>query len=364
MNGGTELLPRVGFVMEQHVGLRTYSENIRQVLAATDGTADIEWLGIDYAVTECWWERLPVPSVREAMRGRKEVRTGLGGREFDVCVFNTQVPAVLGGRRARSAPYVLCTDVTPVQYDAMGDQYSHRADGNGPIARVKHSWNRHVFRGAAAHAPWSNWVRHSLIADYGVDPQRIEVIPPGVDTSEWHPGDRSDNGPMRILFVGGDFRRKGGDLLLDAFSALPLGTAELVLVTREAIERRPGVRAYHHLTPNDPELIELFRSSDVFVLPSRSETFGISAIEAAASGLAVVATPVGGLGDLVIDGVTGILTTPGSVEDLTRHLLELADDPALHRRMGEAARDRAVLEFDATVNARRLLQVALRCVRD
>ena len=196
----------------------------------------------------------------------------------------------------------------PVQYDAMAAGYEHRADRAGPLRWMKHEWNRRVFAGAAAHAPWSTWVRDSLVADYGVAPERIEVVPPGVDTATWDVAEHGE-GPMRVLFVGGDFASKGGDLLLRAMAALD--DSELRVVTRSEIERQPRVEAVHGLTPNDPALRELFRTSDVFVLPSRAETFGIAAVEAAAAGLPVVVTNIGGLADLVVDGTTGFSIEPG-----------------------------------------------------
>ena len=61
--------------------------------------------------------------------------------------------------------------------------------------------------------PWSTWTRRSLVEEYGVDPQRVEVVPPGIDLERWAPGERRE-GPPRILFVGGDLYRKGGATLL------------------------------------------------------------------------------------------------------------------------------------------------------
>lgn len=355
----SERATRVAFVLEQHVGHRTYSDNLRAALA---GRSDVvaTWVPIDYAATESWWERLPSASVRAALRGHLEVRRGLEGRANDVCVFNTQVPAVVGGRTATRLPYILCTDVTPMQYDAMGRGYSHRADGRGPLRWLKHHRNRSVMQGAFAHAPWSQWAADSLVADYGVEPHRIEVIPPGVDTTHWVPGTHSFDEPMRLLFVGGEFQRKGGDVLLEAFASLPPGGAELTIVTRDEVPRQPGVTVHHHLSPNDPELLELYRQNHVFVLPSRWETFGIAAIEAGASGLAIVATSVGGLREVLIDEVTGVQVEAGSAPDLARQLQRLALDPNLRFRLGSAARARALTHFDSTVNANRLIRLACR----
>ena len=359
--GGTPESPaRVAFVMEQHLGHRTYAENLRTAVK-TWNDVEVTWIPVEYAPKNSWWERVPSDSLRGALRGRAEVGAGLRRIDADVVVFNTQVPAVLGGRVARSRPYVLCTDVTPVQYDDMAAGYQHRADRPGPGRWLKHRWNRYVFDRAVAHAPWSSWVKDSLIGDYGVDPARIEVIPPGVDTDLWQPGTH-DSDIMRILFVGGDFDRKGGALLLRAFDALGPDAAELRIVTRSSVPRQPGVRVFNGLSPGDPQLRELYRSSDVFVLPSGSETFGIAAVEAAAAGLPVVATRVGGLGDLVVDEETGFTMAAGDADGLTTILRRFLDDPQLRRTMGRAARRRAELEFDSGKNADRLLRLILGCL--
>lgn len=353
---------RATFVMERHLGHRTFADNLSDHVAR-EPTVDATWVDVTYAPSSAAWERLPLgDQVHGALRGRAQVRAGLRSAQPDVVFFNTQVPAVLGGRPARRAPYVLCTDITPVQYDGMADAYGHTADGGGVVARAKHSVNRRVFRSAACTVAWSTWVRDSLVADYGVDPRRVTVIPPGVDLSRWTPRDVHGHGPLQLLFVGGDLFRKGGATLLSAFAALPPGTAELTLVTRSPDPRVPGVRVEHGMTPNAPELIDLYRASDVFVLPSTAEAFGIAAIEAAAAGLPIVASRVGGLTDIVVDGRTGYLVDPLDVVGLTRHLRRLADDPGLRARLGRAARDHATTRFDAGRNAHETVELLRRVV--
>ncbi len=352
---------RVAFVMEQHLGHRTYAENLRSSLQSTPGL-ETHWIPVRYEQTSAWWEHIPSESVRAAWRGRAEVRRGLHAisDEMDACVFNSQVPAVLGGRVGRRRPYVLCMDDTPLLKDSMAEGYEHPPD-SGAVGWVKHRWNRHVLQHAAGLAPWSRWVRTSLIDDYGVDPSKIEVIPPGVDTSTWQRADLASDGPMKILFVGGDFKRKGGDTLVRAFQALEPGTAELRLVTKSEVPRTPGVEVYSGLSQNDEELLDLFRTSSVFVLPSMFEMFGIAAVEAAAAGLPLIVTSVGGLADLVVDGVTGFSVEPGELDPLIGHLRTLAERPELRRQFGAAARDRAERDFDADANAARLVELAKRC---
>lgn len=352
---------RVTVVFEEHLGHRTHAANLRSTLATRADVA-VSWTTVEYAPTRLWWEHIPSEPIRVALRGRREVASAFRGPLPDAAVFNTQVPAAIGPRRSRRAPYVLCSDVTPVQLDEMAREYEHRLDRTGVVRWAKYRRNRRVLRRAAAHAPWSRWVADSLVADYGVEPERIEIIPPGIDTTLWVPTEPPP-GPVRILFVGGDFWRKGGDVLLDAFATLPPGTAELRLVTQERPPRQPGVTVYNGLTPNGPQLRELFRTSDVFALPSRSETFGIAAIEAGAAALPVVVATVGGLADLVVDGVTGLAVRPGHRDDLATALARLVADGELRRRLGRAARARVEAEFDLRRNTDRLVDLALRCVR-
>lgn len=353
--------PTIAFVMEQHLGHRTYADNLRAALTANIHL-ETRWIPVSYGVTNEWWERLPSEVLRAALRGRSEVRRGLRGVRADACVFNSQVPAVIGGRGARRWPYVLCMDDTPRLKDSMAAGYEHTAD-TGLTGWLKHRLNRRVLHQASAIAPWSYWVRSSLMDDYGVDPTKIEVIPPGVDVSAWHAAEHEPGSAMKVLFVGGDFQRKGGGHLLDAFLTLPPGVATLRIVTRSEVPAAAGVELFRDLSPNDPHLRELFRTSDVFVLPSDFEMFGIAAVEAAAAGLALIVTSVGGLGELVVDGVTGYSMLPGDVDALASHLRVLADHPERRREMGRAARRRAEAEFDANTNAQRLVELALRCVR-
>ena len=350
-------------MLEQHLGHRTFALNLRRAVEAVEFVTS-EWIDIDYTPTEAWWERMPSGSVVAALRGRSEVDRGLRGLDPDVIVYNTQVPAVLGGRVARRRPYVLCLDDTPILKDSVADVYGVPSEGRGPVRWLKHRWNCEVFGGASALAPWSSWAAKSLVEDYGAAPDRIEVIPPGVDTGVWPVAEHTSTSgePMRLLFVGGDFERKGGPMLLEALDRIPPGAVEAHIVTTADVAPRPGIVVHRGLRPGDAALAELYRSSDAFVLPSRFEMFGIAAVEAAAAGLPVILTSVGGLADLVQDGVTGLLIAPDETGQLVRAIELLAGAPETRRRFGRAAHERAVAEFDAEKNARRLLDLALDCI--
>jgi glycosyltransferase involved in cell wall biosynthesis len=89
--------------------------------------------------------------------------------------------------------------------------------------------------------------------------------------------------------------------------------------------------------PHD-QVIHYLHKMDIFVVPSFQESFGVAAVEAAAAGLPVVASDVGGLPEVVIDGETGYLVPPADAHTLSQRLAQLIADPSLRRRMGKAGR--------------------------
>jgi starch synthase len=96
---------------------------------------------------------------------------------------------------------------------------------------------------------------------------------------------------------------------------------------------------------------------DVFVNPSRAESFGVAALEAAASGVPVVASHVGGLPEVVADGETGLLVPPEDPAALAAALAGLIRDPSRRRALGRSARERAVALYDWQACARRMEQL-------
>jgi len=209
-------------------------------------------------------------------------------------------------------------------------------------------------------------VEASQLADlYHSDPGRIRVVAPGVDQAFFGPGHRPQarralglpaDVPI-LLFVGRIQPLKGADVAVRTLAALrghpdahlvvvggpsgPRGRDHLLHV--EEIVRREGLVDRVHLVPPQPhELLSTFyRAADVCVVPSRSESFGLVALEAAACGTPVVAAAVGGLTTLVDDGHTGYLVddpTPGAFAAAVEGVL---DDHLLGGRLATAAVVRA-----------------------
>lgn len=349
---------RATFVMEQHLGHFSYYQNLRRFI---DRVPEIEalWVEVNYNQPGSLWSRLPgfPKRISGTLAGRSQVRRGLHHKDYDLALFNTQVPAAIGGKRILQKPYVICTDITPAQYDRMGAQYGHKPDRKTLLSSYKHKVNKEIFRRAARILPWSSWTRESLVSDYQVDPIQVEVLYPGIDLTTWQPGEQKKGNRVRVLFVGGELQRKGGDLLLKALQCLPQGLVEIVLVTRSAVAAQEGVTVFNQMQPNSPDLVRLYQSCDIFALPSRAEAFGIAAVEASAVGLPVVATSIGGLGEIVMDGKTGFVVPMNDVSALAERLRCLAENVDLRRELGQAARQHAEIHFDARKNARRMIDI-------
>jgi glycosyltransferase involved in cell wall biosynthesis len=357
--GDVSAAPRVAFVMERVLGHTTWALSLR---------AALESLGIDAAWVDTALyrdggipERIPgMPStLRAGVRAALDVRRGLAGQRYDAILFNTQKAAMLCQPYLLRTPTMLMTDVTPVQYDRMSGAYAHHADERGALATAKRLVNTLNFRLARALIGWSRWTAASFVEEYGARPERVHVIPPAVDTSVWRPSARPPSARPRLLFVGGNFERKGGRALLDAFADLRLAErAELHIVTRDDVAQRPGVVVHRDVANGSDQMRRLYNDADVFVLPTTADCFSIASIEAMAVGLPVIVSDVGGISDIVVEGQTGYLLAPGDERALRAAIARLVDDDALRARLGAAARARAVRHFDSRDSARKILDLA------
>jgi len=200
---------------------------------------------------------------------------------------------------------------------------------------------------------------------YGDPPGRIEVIAPAVEHAFFAPGDRA--GARRalelpadrpvLLFVGRIQPLKGPDVAVRALAAMRRTDAHLLVVggasgmegdgaARElrALVDRLGVAERVHFVPPQPHhiLSTYYRAADAVVVPSRSESFGLVALEASACGIPVVASAVGGLLTLVEHGGSGNLVPDRDPQRFAEHLDRLLDDPVLAARLGRRGHERSL----------------------
>jgi glycosyltransferase involved in cell wall biosynthesis len=205
---------------------------------------------------------------------------------------------------------------------------------------------RTVLRGARLVIAASSALAESA-HELGAD--RVEVIPSGVEVP---PEVGEEASPAEVLYAGRLSPEKGVEELVEATRGLNL----VVAGDGPLRSRVPQARGFvpHH------ELQRLYARAAVVACPSRREGFGVACLEAMAHGRPVVATRVGGLRDLVVDGETGLVVPPRDPEALRLALERLLADPSLRRRLGSAGRRRAQEGFswdvvtEATVAAYRM----------
>jgi glycosyltransferase involved in cell wall biosynthesis len=179
--------------------------------------------------------------------------------------------------------------------------------------------------------------------------RQVEVVPSGVDLPE-RVGEEAD--PPEVLYAGRLSREKGVLELVEAAGDLNL----VVAGDGPLRDRVPMARGF--VPP--AELAELYARAAVVACPSHREGFGVACLEAMAHGRPVVASGVGGLLDLVVNGETGIVVEPGNVPALRAALERLLADRDLRRRLGDAGRQRAAEHFAWPTVTRKTLDVYAR----
>lgn len=347
---------RFAFVLEQTLGHVSHGRNLERALRQ-EPDIDATVIRLEYPPRGL----AAVPGLRNwSMRASWAARKGLLRRlqqgRLDAIFIHTQVASLLSTSVMRSIPTVISLDATPFNIDDLGIAYRHRR-GARPVEALKRRINQHAFASARTLVTWCTWTAKSLERDYQVDPAKVQVVHPGVDLGLFRPPDqRPANARPRLLFVGGDFTRKGGFELLEAVESLD-GSFDLDIVSGSAPDGAGRHRVHAGVAPQSDRLLELFRQADVFVLPTRGDCFPQAIAEALASGLPVVATDVGGIRELVTPGVNGYLVPPRAPHDLARALRSLIQDPGLRARMGAESLARARQAHDAQRNNRAIFEL-------
>ena len=349
-----------GFLLEQSLGHITHAKNLLSNIVL-DPEVHPHWGLIDFQAKGIAG-RIPVYrsnwTVRAGVRAYREVARMHRQTRLDALFFHTQVPAILAQRWLRRIPGIVSLDATPRQYDELGASYKHE---QGPAWLEAWKWrlNRNCFRSARRLVAWSEWTKRGLVKDYEVPADKIAVIPPGVNVQEWRrPTPRvPHNDPIKVLFVGGDLKRKGGLVLLEAFRALRHLGLELHLVTKDRLAPEPGVFIYNNLEANSQPLKELYHTCDIFALPTFGDTFAMVLSEAGASGMAIISTNIAAIPEFVRDGETGLTVSAGDTGSLTRALQDLVTNPTLRMTLGERALAHVSRHHDAPTNAGRLLEL-------
>jgi D-inositol-3-phosphate glycosyltransferase len=252
-------------------------------------------------------------------------------------------------------------------------------NGDRPEPPVRLDGEQHVIEGAdRILAPTPSEAAH-LVDLYGADPSRIRIVPPGVDSAVFVPG-RKDvaraklhlSNDRLLLFVGRLQPLKGPDVairaLAHAVATAPDRTRDWILAVVGGTSGQPEVDEVAALMdlasrsgvgdrvvffPPQPHerLAHFYSAAEVVLMPSRSESFGLVALEAQSCGTPVVASAAGGLRYVVRDGETGFLVKGNDPATYADRVLAILGDPALAERLSRAARVHAArFTWDTTAS--------------
>ncbi|XAS66391.1 D-inositol-3-phosphate glycosyltransferase [Micrococcaceae bacterium Sec5.7] len=232
--------------------------------------------------------------------------------------------------------------------------------GEQPEPRRRELGEHRIVDGAARLIANTGAEAAELVSHYNADFDHIDVAPPGVDLTVFTPAFRSHSralrgvrtGTFHLLFAGRIQRLKGPQILVEAAALLRSRRPDIDLqltilgalsgakdFNLKSLVSAAGMDdvVTHHPPVSAPELADWYRSADVVVMPSYSESFGLVALEAQACGTPVVATRVGGLSRAICHGRTGLLVDGHGAGDWADVLEALYDDPATRGDMGRAA---------------------------
>ena len=345
---------RALFVNENLGGHATVHVNVRRALVSH---TDIEATFFD----------VPAPDpVRKFLAAPVP---GLAGLDLDLQPLRYQLAqsAIVRRALARLAPHadvvhvythnaallstaILRRKPTVVSLDGTNEQNAYRLPYRVPTRftpaalRVSRRFEQRVYDAATLVVAQSQWAAESLLT-YGVDPGRMRMIPFGVTVPATVPSTKV--GRPRIVFVGRSLERKGGHRLLRLYREHLSDAADLEIVTLDPVEAQPGVHIINDVRPGDGRLDAILGAATVFAFPSEMDLSPNVVLEAMAMGLPVVALRAGAVGELVVDGVTGLLVEPADDRALVSAIRALLDDPARAARMGAAGRARVLDRFDA-----------------
>jgi glycosyltransferase involved in cell wall biosynthesis len=356
---------RLGFILNTTLGNKTRYLNFRKY-AERDASVHFEWAPVSHYDADPGsrpWRFLPAGLSMRLFVLQQTLPVMRRLDQLDaVMVHLFEADVILPVRRLFKKSPVLfsSTDEAPIVDRATYPLYPDEVKKPVWRQKLRLAVDRWRVRNTDHFVPFSRWGGDILEKGCGAPAGRVHPIHVGIDLEIWPRLARAERqgGRVKILFVGGDFVRKGGDLLLEAFSTRFSSVAELHLVSRQAPQvLPPHVYAHRDLNPNDGRLRELYATCDFFVLPSTADLIAWGYIEALSCGLPVIGTDTGATRELVRSGETGFLIPVGDAGALAEAMQALIDDPALRQRMGHNGRELIEQHYSAAINVPRILKV-------
>jgi glycosyltransferase involved in cell wall biosynthesis len=291
--------------------------------------------------------------VVQSLRARRALSAELEAWPADTVLVHSQSVAMAMGSLMSRVPVVVSVDTTVAEWSSMPAWKAPQRYA-AKVIEPSRALERRALKRAALVLAWTAWTQSSIERE--APGAKVVEHHPGIDLEHYRPAERRERALARVLFVGGRFREKGGEDLIEALGEKLGQTVELDLVTPAEVTPREGVRV-HRLGPSDPQLLDLQQQADVFCLPSYGDAAPWAVLEAMACGTPVVASTVGGIPDMLDGGRAGSLTPLGDVGALRSALDELLGDIDRRHELAAAARRRCEEHFDARRQLARLLRL-------
>lgn len=196
------------------------------------------------------------------------------------------------------------------------------------------------------------FVRDSIVNDYGLPPDKVTAIGGGVNFNtlpEMPRGARAGHEAPTILFIGKELYRKGGDILLEAFARArqQCPAAKLMMVTADRLPAGASSAGVEVIAPtwDRATIANLYQRADIFVLPSRLETWGDVLLEAMAYGVPCVGVAGQAMEEIIEHDRTGLVTPANEAEALAHALSALLTDAPRREQLGRAARQKVERQY-------------------
>ena len=309
---------------------------------------------------------LPGQSLLAAHGYRRRFARALEGRALDVLLAPVGSPVV--SHLQSDLPVIYSSDAT---VRLMRGYYPSFSGLSARAVREAEALEAAAIARADLLVYPTAWAARSAIADYGADPGRVHVVPYGANMDALPDRARAvaprAEGPLRLLFVGVDWARKGGDVAIEVLDALRArGVAAHLTVVGCAPPGRPArpdltvIPFLDKSTPGgEAELSRRYLEADLLCLPTRCECYGIVFCEASAHGVPALTRDTGGVSGVVADGVNGhVLPEAAGADAYAERIEALARDPARLAAFRRSARDHYERRLSWTIWADRILDLA------
>jgi glycosyltransferase involved in cell wall biosynthesis len=246
--------------------------------------------------------------------------------------------------KSLNIPYVVFNDYSM----KLAEKYSPWLPFNSQLKRW-YELETTLYKNSSFNFTWSENTRQSLIRDYGVNENKVIVTERGIKLNKVLCEKQNFDNKI-VLFVGNDFRRKGGFVLLEAFKKVSkvIPDAKLIIVgpRKEALKVNDvGIEILGKID-NQEQLISLYEQASIFVMPSLCEPFGLVFLEAMAYKLPCIGTNVDAMPEIIEDGKTGFIVPPGNPIILAEKIISLLNSQRLMQEMGEAGYARLTEKFN------------------